>query len=93
MKFNKKQKSAMLVGLFVIAAALIIWISLGGEIFTKTQILIEKRDEILGTTYKEWKDQFVLGLDYTMGFVAVVFAFTGLVVFMKRDKKRLTENI
>jgi len=88
MKINEKQKTALLIGLFVIMAAFVTWYSFGGEIFTKTQILVEKQDELLGTTYQEWKDQFILGLDYTLGFVTFSSFLTGLFVFINRDKKQ-----
>ena len=88
MKFNKKQKTVLIIAFFVIIAAFVTWFSFGGEIFTKSQILVEKQDELLGTTYQEWKDQFILGLDYTMGFVGFIFVITGLAVFFNRDKKQ-----
>lgn len=92
MSFNKKQKTALLIGLFLIVAALITWYSFGGEIFTKTQVLVEKNDDLLGTTYQEWKDQFILGLDYTLGFVGLSIVLTGLVVFLSRDKRLSVGN-
>lgn len=87
MNINKKQKITIIIGLLIIAAALLTWISFGAEIFTKTQVLVEKQDEIMGTTIKEWKDQFVLGLDYTAGIIGITF-FSTLVIVWKLKNKR-----
>lgn len=74
MQFNKRQKRTLIGGLLLITAALLIWLGFGAEIFTKTQVLVEKKDDLFGTSYKEWKDKFVLGLDYTSAFIALVAA-------------------
>jgi hypothetical protein len=87
MKLNKKQKRTILIGLFVIAAAIIIWFGFGAEIFTKTQVIVEKKDELFGTTYKEFEDKFVLGLDYTAAFSFIVFVITGVLAFFQRSRK------
>jgi hypothetical protein len=87
MRFNKKQKRTILIGLLMISAALLIWIGFGGEIFTKTQVLIEKQDELLGTTYKEWKNKFVLGLDYTLGFSGLVVFISLIAIWLLRSRK------
>ncbi len=86
MRFNSKQKRILIIGLLLSLAALIVWLGFGGEIFTKTQVLIEKKDDLLGTTYKEWKDQFVLGLDYTLGFIGAVFALSAILIWKTRTK-------
>jgi len=87
MVLNSTQKKTLVIGVVLIIAAILAWVGFGGEIFTKTQVLVEKKDELFGTTYKEWKDQFVLGLDYTLGFSGIVVLITSLIVFLKRDKK------
>lgn len=87
MRLNKTQKRILVIGAVVIAAALIAWVISGGEVFTKTQVLVEKQDELLGASYKEWKDQFTLGLDYTLAFSGLIIAITLLSTFVKRDKK------
>jgi len=84
MKLNRKQKRTIIISSILIFISLIVWQSFGGEIFTKTEILIEKNDEMLGTSYKEWKDQFVLGLDYTLAFIGLVVSVT--VLFLWRLK-------
>lgn len=87
MKINQVQKKIIFIGLIIIIASILIWIGFGAEIFTKTQVIVEKQDEFLGTTYKEWKDQFILGLDYTLGFIFIVAVFSSSLIFLKRDKK------
>ncbi len=59
---NKKQKITILIAVIIIIACVIIWLVDGGAIFTKTQVLVVKKDPLFGTTYKTWKDQFVFGL-------------------------------
>ena len=88
MKLNKRQKRTINTGLLTITATLLLWIGFGGEVFTKTQILIEKKDEFLGTFYKEWKDQFVLGLDYTLGFIGVITLSTGIIIWVQRTRNK-----
>ncbi|NCS87485.1 MAG: hypothetical protein GW789_01910 [Ignavibacteria bacterium] len=87
MKLNKRQKRTLLMALLLIAAALLVWIGFGGEIFTKTKVLVEIQDEIFGTT-KEWKDQFVLGLDYTLAFSGITVLLALVFTFLQRDKKQ-----
>lgn len=87
MKFNKNQRRTILIGLLIIAAAVIAWLAFGAEIFTKTQVMIEKKDELFGTTYKEFEDKFVLGLDYTGAFSFAVLVITSIVVFFQKNRK------
>ena len=84
---NKKQKIVLIIGAVLIIAAFILWAAHGGEILTKNQVLIEKQDELFGTTYKEWKDKFVLGLDYAGGFSGVVALISGILFIVFRNKK------
>ncbi len=82
---NKKQKQIRLTALCLIAAVLIIWIAFGVEFFTKTQVLVEVNDEIFGTT-KEWKDQFVLGLDLTLLITGIITSVTLTLLYFTRTK-------
>ena len=84
---NKKQKITIITGLLIIAAVFIVWLSYGGELFTKTQVLIEKKDELFGTTYKEWKDQFIWGLDYTLYVTGATVFVCGILLLVFRKKK------
>jgi hypothetical protein len=83
---NKKQKKTIIIGLIIIAAAVIIWLFSGGEIFTKTQILIEKKDELFGTTYKEWQNKFIWGLDLTLIISGVTVLVSGILFFIFKKK-------
>lgn len=84
---NKKQKVTVLVCSIIIITSFIIWIASGSEVFTKTQVLIEKKDELFGTTYKEWKDQFIWGLDLT-GAISGFIVITGsILLWILRRKK------
>ena len=84
---NKKQKIVLVIGAILIFSALILWLAHGGEIFTKTQVLIEKQDDLFGTTYNEWEDNIVVGLDYAGGFSAVVAVISAALFFLFRTKK------
>ena len=85
---NKNQKLILIVSFLVIAAILIYWQTQGGEIFTKTQIQIEKVDELFNTTYKEWEDKFILGLDYA-GTASLIVAFiSGILIYLFRNKRK-----
>ncbi len=86
MKINRTQRRTLFIGLILIVIALLVWIGFGGEIFTKTEILIEKSDEFLGTSYKEWKDKFILGLDYVIGFIGVVVILVSILLWKQRSK-------
>ena len=85
---NIKQKIVVIIGAVLIIATLIVWLSNGSEVFTKTQVLVEKKDELFGTTYKEWQDKLVIGLDYAGGFCAVILTITGSLFFLLRTKKK-----
>lgn len=87
MSLNIKQKKVLLIWLLLSLAALIIWFAFGGEVFTKTKVLVEKQDDFLGTTYKEWEDKFILGLDYTLGFIGILFVITTSLLWKMRTKK------
>lgn len=87
MKFNAKQKRTFVLGLSLIIIVLLIWVAFGMEIFTKTQVLVEKTDELFGTTYKEFEDKFILGLDYTIAISAFLAVITGVIIFLQRKSK------
>ena len=84
---NKKQKIVLVVGAVLIFSALILWLAHGGDIFTKTQVLIEKQDDLFGTTYNEWQDKIVIGLDYAGGFSAMIAVISAVLFFFFRTKK------
>lgn len=84
---NKKQKITLFTGLLIIVIAFIVWFAYGGELFTKTRVLIEKKDELFGTTYKEWKDKFIWGLDYTLYVTGITVFVCGILIIIFRKKK------
>ncbi|MCF8243143.1 MAG: hypothetical protein K9J16_17340 [Melioribacteraceae bacterium] len=92
MNLNKKQRITILVGLLIISASLIVWLGYGGEIFTKSEVMIEKHDELLGTSYKEWAPEFVLGLDYTLAFIFLIITIVLTTLFLLKNKSHRDLN-
>lgn len=85
---NKKQKIVLYAAIILIAAAFIIWLLSGAEIFTKNQVQVEVYDELFDTTYMEWKDKFVLGLDYVLGFSGLVALISGILILLFKSKRK-----
>ena len=83
---NKRQKRTIIIGLIIIAAAVIIWLVSGGGIFTKTQVLIEKKDALFGTTYKEWQNKFIWGLYLTLIISGITVLVSGVLFFIFKKK-------
>jgi hypothetical protein len=84
---SRKQKTVVIITLAVIVISIIIWILYGAEIFTKTQILVERKDELFGWTEKRWVDKFIWGLDLT-GLISGVSFVSGVILFfIFRTKK------
>lgn len=101
---NKKQQRTILIGLLIIVAAVVIWLLSGEEIFTKTQVLIERKDQLFGTTYKEFQDKFVFGLlpsgfSITLDSLSltslsgVVVVISGILFFIFRKKGHNEKSI
>jgi hypothetical protein len=88
---NKKQKITFAIGLSVIVITFIIWIVNGSYVFTQTQVLIEKKDPLFGTSYKEWQNKFIWGLDLTF-IVTAISIITSVVLFFIFKDKRKTQN-
>jgi hypothetical protein len=87
---NEKQKLVLLVGISIITGFIAVWLFTGGEIFSKSQILIEKEDPLFGTIYKEWQDKFIFGLDYTAAASAVVAVISGILIYLFKSKRKET---
>jgi hypothetical protein len=90
---NRKQKYVLITGLLIIAVALIFWFTQGAEILTKTQVIVDNTtdlDRMLGVENKQYVDRFVLGLDYTGGFLAAVTAVSGILIYIFRNKRKKT---
>jgi hypothetical protein len=88
---NKNQKIVLIIGIILIAIALIYWYKQGAEIFTKSQVLVDKTtdlDRMLGVENKEYVDKFVLGLDYAGGFSAAIAFISGILIYLFRNKQK-----
>ena len=88
---NKNQKYVLALGIILITSVLMYWYSQGAEVFTKSQVLIDKTtdlDRMLGVENKEYVDKFVLGLDYAGGFSATVAALSGILIYLFRNKRK-----
>ncbi len=62
---NKKQKYFLVIGIILIAAALLYWFTQGAEILTKTQILVDKTsdlDKMLGVKNEQYVDKLCIWL-------------------------------
>ncbi|GBD90388.1 hypothetical protein BMS3Abin04_01105 [bacterium BMS3Abin04] len=91
-RFNKKQRNILIAAFLVIGVSFIIWFAYGMEIFTKTQVLVEIKDEVFDTSYKEWHNKFIWGLDLTLVISAITTVVSGILLFFFRTKKRLKHN-
>ncbi len=87
MKLNSAQLKIILVALILVAFSIFVWLGFGAEVFTKTQVVVEKKDEIFGNTYKVLEDKFILGLDYTLAIIGVIIIPSIFMLIYKRDKK------
>lgn len=85
---NKKQKAVLITSLIIITASFIIWLAFGSEIFTKTQVLVETKDELFGWTEKKWVDRFIWGLDLTLIISGIIILAGSISMFLLRDKKK-----
>ena len=85
---NIKQKKILIITLVLIVISLIVWQLYGGEFWTKSKVLVEIKDDLFDTTYREYQDKFVLGLDYTLLFDGFVFVAGLIGTFLVRTKKK-----
>ena len=90
---NKKQKITIIAGISVILIALIFWIADGTYVFTQTKVLVEKTDPLFGTTYKEWKNHFIWGLDLTLVISAVSILISTILFFLFKRKRKAANEI
>lgn len=91
---NKNQKTILLIGIILIVVVLLYWYSQGGEIFTKTQILVDKTtdlDRMLGVENKQFEDKFILGLDYAGAITVAIAAITGILIYLFKNKRKETQ--
>ncbi len=91
---NKNQKTILLIGIILIVVVLVYWYSQGGEIFTKTQVLVDKTsdlDRMLGVENKQFEDKFILGLDYAGAISVAIAAITGILIYLFKNKRKETQ--
>lgn len=102
---NKTQKYILAIGIILIAITLFYWYSQGAEVFTKTQVLVDKTtelDKMLGVENKQYVDQFVFGLFpsgmssimemvSTASISGVVVLLTGILIYLFRNKRKETQ--
>ena len=85
---NSKQRKTLIVVAVVVSLSIIVWLGFGSDIFTKTQVLIEKKDELFpDMVEKQWVDKFIWGLDLTGAISLLSIIIGGVFYFRFRDKK------
>ena len=102
---NKTQKYIIAIGIILIGITLIYWYSQGAEVFTKTQVIVDKTtdlDRMLGVENKQYVDQFVFGLfpsgmsslmemSSTASISGAVVLLTGILIYLFRNKRKETK--
>lgn len=102
---NRSQKYILAIGIILIGITLIYWYSQGSEVFTKTQVLVDKTtdlDRMLGVENKQYVDQFVFGLfpsgissimemASTASISGAVLMLTGILIYLFRNKRKETK--
>jgi hypothetical protein len=85
---NPRQKKIFFSLLSIIVLALAAWFFTGREFFTKTRVLVEKRDELFPDMIeKVWTNKFIWGLDLTAALSFVALLTGGFLIYRYRDKK------
>ncbi|HEX9253047.1 MAG TPA: hypothetical protein VF870_12445 [Ignavibacteriaceae bacterium] len=99
---NKNQKYVLAFGIILIAITLFFWYSQSAQVFTKSQVLVDKTtdlDRMLGVENKQYVDQFVFGL-FPSGMASiaeissaasisgVIIVLTGFLIYLFRNKRK-----
>ena len=90
---NSKQKLILMIGIILIIAVLSYWYSQGAEIFTKTQVLVDKTtelDRMLGVENKQYVDKFIFGLDYAGTISLAIAVISGILLYLFKNKRKET---
>lgn len=78
-----------LVALFLALTVPAGWYFLGANRgFTKTQVAVERTDEITGITVKEWHQQFVPGVELLGAGLGVAAALTAASFLIRQPKTK-----
>ncbi len=85
---NKKQRLVLYFAISVIVISMLAWLMHGGEIFTKTQVLVEMEDDLFGFDLKQWEDRFVWGLDLSLLICGVTVLFSSILLFIFKNKRQ-----
>jgi len=102
---NKNQKYVLSIGTILIVLALIYWYSQGAEVFTKTQVLVDKTtdlDKMLGVENKQYVDRFVFGffpsgmasileLASAASMSGIIILLVGILSYLLRNKRKETK--
>lgn len=89
---NKKQKKVLIIVFLVIITTLIIWLAYGGHFFTRSQVLVEKKDELFpDMVEKQWVDKFIWGLDLSLIISSASVLIGGVLFFLYRKRKKADE--
>lgn len=89
---NKSQQKILYISISIFFLLIAVWFFYGAEIFTKTQILVESKNELFGWTEKKWIDKFIWGLDLSLILSGVTFLVGGILFFLNRTKKKKLEK-
>ena len=85
---NSRQKKTLIIVAVIVSVSFIIWLGFGRDIFTKTQVLVEKRDELFpDMVQKQWVDKFIWGLDLTSAISFISIIIGAIFYFRFRNKK------
>lgn len=90
---NSKQKLTLTIGIILIVAVLGYWYSQGAELFTKTQVLVDKTtelDRMLGVENKQYVDKFIFGLDYAGAISLGIVIISGVLIYLFKNKRKKT---
>ncbi len=87
LKFNPKQKITFYITLSIIVLSFVFWFAYGQEIFTKTEVLVDIKDEIFDRTYHEWRKKFIWGLDLTLAITGVTAILSIIIIYFQKNKK------
>lgn len=99
---NKSQKNTLALGIILLIITFTYWYIQGAEIFTKTQVLVDKTtelDKMLGVKNEQWVDKFVFGffpsgmsslleMFSTASIGGAIVIITGILFYLFRNKKK-----